>query len=250
MFAVRAVRTGGRWNWVLAGLLAGIALTFRPDLVLAIGVALLFAVWIPRRTAAKPLLVGAALGLIPVWVHLVIAGPWNVFEGVFLDPVFHLRAGRELPRPPSWNMIDGALQAAAEGLPPWWRFPALNASKQLFLWFFAVVIIALAVPLIAWWQRRKGNSTPRTFVLMAAGLFGLGILPQALQRPDSTHLAWVAVVSWPLLGATITELMLRRAPARARLSQLVGAGSIAVTSAFPDRATGVVVVRSFRTGPG
>ena len=56
-------------------------------------------------------------------------------------------------------MIDGALQAAAEGLPPWWRFPALTAIQQLFLWFFAVVIIAIAVPLIAWWQRRRGNST-------------------------------------------------------------------------------------------
>ena len=62
-------------------------------------------------------------------VHLAVAGPWNVFEGIFLDPVFRLRAGRELPRPPSWNMIDGALQAVAEGLPPWWRFPALNAVQ-------------------------------------------------------------------------------------------------------------------------
>ena len=62
------------------------------------------------------------------------------------------------------------------------------------------------MPLIAWWQRRRGNSTPRTFVLLSAGLLGLGILPQALQRPDSTHLAWVAVVSWPLLAVAITEI--------------------------------------------
>ncbi len=146
VFAVRAVCTGRASNWAIAGLLAGIALTFRPDAVLAIGAALLFAVWVHRAAAWKPLLIGAAIGLIPMFVHLVIAGPWNVFEGIFLDPVFRLRAGRELPRPPSWNMIDGALQAAAEGLPPWWRFPALNASKQLFFWFFAVVIIAIAVP--------------------------------------------------------------------------------------------------------
>jgi hypothetical protein len=228
VFAVRAVRTGHRSSWLIAGLLAGIALTFRPDLVLAIGAALLFALWVHRATAWKPLLLGAAIGLIPMFVHLVIAGPWNVFEGVFLDPVFHLRAGRELPRPPSWNMIDGALQAAAEGLPPWWRFPALNASKQLFLWFFAVVIIAIAVPSIAWWQRRRGNSTPRTFVLMAAGIFGLGILPQALQRPDSTHLAWVAVVSWPLLAVAIAEIVLRHRPDRVRIAQ--GTGIVAVSA--------------------
>ena len=35
-----------RRNWVVAGLLAGLALTFRPDIVLAIGAALLFAVWV------------------------------------------------------------------------------------------------------------------------------------------------------------------------------------------------------------
>jgi hypothetical protein len=38
-------------------------------------------------------------------------------------------------------------------------------------------------------------------VLMAASLFGLGIISQALQRPDSTHLAWVSVVSWPVVVA-------------------------------------------------
>ncbi len=54
------------------------------------------------------------------------------------------------------------------------------------------------------------------------------MLPQALQRPDSTHLAWVAVVSWPLLGVTITDLMLRRRPDRQRLAQVVGTGCIAL----------------------
>jgi hypothetical protein len=47
-------------------------------------------------------------------------------------------------------------------------------------------------------------------VLLAAGVFGLGILPQALQRPDSTHLAWVAVASWPLLAAAIADARSRR----------------------------------------
>ena len=222
VFAIRATHTGRIRDWVVAGLLAGVALTFRPDAVVAIGAALLFVVWSDRRAGLKPMLIGAVVGLVPMWVHLAIAGPWNVFEGIFLDPVFRLRAGRELPRPPSWNMIDGALQAAAEGLPPWWRFPALNASKQLFLWFFAVVIVAVAVPLIAWWQRRRGNATPRTFVLLAGGILGFGIVPQALQRPDSTHLAWVAVVSWPLLAVAVAELVARRWPDRMRLAQVTG----------------------------
>ncbi len=49
-------------------------------------------------------------------------------------------------------------------------------------------------------------------VLLAAGIFGLGILPQALQRPDSTHLAWVAIGSWPLLAASIADARGRRTP--------------------------------------
>ncbi len=124
VFAVRATQTHRTRHWAIAGVLAGLALTFRPDIVLAVGAALLFAVWSSRRVAWKPLVIGAVVGLLPLWIHLVVAGPWNVFEGVFLDPVFHLRAGRELPRPPSWGVVDGALQAVAEGLPPWWRLPA------------------------------------------------------------------------------------------------------------------------------
>jgi hypothetical protein len=222
VFVLRATHTGRRNDWVVAGLLAGLALTFRPDIALAVSVALGFVVWSRWRIGLRPLLVGAVVGLIPMWVHLVVAGPGAVVEGIFLDPVLHLRAGRELPRPPSWGVVDGALQAVAEGVPPWWKLPAPKASQQLFLWFFAVVIIAVAVPAIAWWQRRRGDSTPRTSVLLAAGLFGLGILPQALQRPDSTHLAWVAVVSWPLLAVAITEAVLRRAPQRVRVAQAAG----------------------------
>ena len=44
----------------------------------------------------------------------------------------------------------------------------------------------------------------------AGGLFGVGILPQALQRPDSTHLAWVAVVSWSLLVPSLIVLARER----------------------------------------
>jgi hypothetical protein len=226
VMAVRATNTSSARTWAVAGVLGGFALTYRPDVALAVGAALLFAVWAHRRTGLKPLLIGAAVGLLPIWVHLALAGPSASFRGMFLDPVFHLRAGRELPRPPSWGVIDGALQAVAEGSPPWWRLPAPSASHQLFLWFFAVVIIAIAVPVIAWSMRRRGHRNPRTFVLLAAGLFGLGILPQALQRPDSTHLAWVAVVSWPLLAMAIVEAVLMRRPSAVRLAQIVGVGSL------------------------
>jgi len=210
VFALRARHTDRTTDWATAGVLGGIALTFRPDIVIAVGIALTCAGWAMRKRAWRPLVIGGLVGLIPMWVHLAVAGPVQVFDGIVLDPVFRLRPGRELPSPPSWGVVDGALQAVAEGVPPWWRLPAPPASQQLFLWFFAVVIIAVAVPAWAWIRRRRGAGDEHTMVLLAAGLFGLGILPQALQRPDSTHLAWVAIGSWPLLAASIVDVRSRR----------------------------------------
>jgi cbb3-type cytochrome oxidase subunit 3 len=225
VFALRARHTARTLDWVVAGLLGGIALTFRPDIVLAISAALLVAGWTHRRTALKPVSIAAVVGLLPMWIHLLVAGPGAVIDGIVLDPVFRLRAGRELPRPPSWGVVDGALQAVAEGVPPWWGLPAPSASQQLFLWFFAVVIIAVAVPAWAWWRRRRGEVDEQNMVLLAAGVFGLGILPQALQRPDSTHLAWVAVASWPLLAAAIADARGRRT---ARPSWRPGATGVSI----------------------
>ena len=101
-----------------------------PTSIIAVGLVLGWLLWrAPRRPAARSL-VGAAVGLLPMWVHLVdgrtgqgVPRAWS------LDPVFHLRAGRELPRPPSWSRLDGALQAVAEEIPPWWRLPHLSASQ-------------------------------------------------------------------------------------------------------------------------
>lgn len=208
VFAVRGRATDGSWDWLVSGFLAGLALGFRPDLALALGLALGYTTW-QRRADLWRLLAGAGVGLIPMWIHLIRAGPIAAFDGMVIDPVFRLRAGRELPRPPSWGQVDGALQAVAESLPPWWRFPAPGASQQLFLWFWAVIVIATGV---TWWAVRTHRTTGREVgspsdVLVAASLFGLGILPQALQRPDSTHLAWVAVVSWPLLVVLIDQVV-------------------------------------------
>ena len=114
----------------------------------------LAAVAAARRPAARSLL-GAVVGLLPMWVHLVMAGPVDAVEGMFVDPVFRLRGGRELPRPPSWDRLDGGLQAVAEEIPPWWQLPHLSASHTLFLWFFVMLArhrrrcVGFAV-----WQRR------------------------------------------------------------------------------------------------
>ncbi|MFK7919521.1 MAG: hypothetical protein AB8G14_15710 [Ilumatobacter sp.] len=226
VFAIRARHTLSVSNWAIAGALGGFALSFRPDMVIAVSLTMLAAGWAHRRQALAPVIGGAVLGLIPMWIHLAIAGPSNVIRGIVTEPVVDLRPGRELPSPPSFDKIDGALQAIAEAVPPTWPIPAPAARHQLFFWFFAVIIIAIAVPFTAWMLRRRHGASPQIDTLFVAGVFGLGILPQALQRPDSTHLAWVAMVSWPLLAALLTHVvsgaLRRRKPQLTRASALSG----------------------------
>jgi len=222
VFGLRGLHLAGdeqvrarRRCWFVAGALAGLALTFRPDLALAVGLVLGWLLW--RQAASRrPILAGAVVGLLPMWVHVVTAGPGRAIEGMFVDPVFHLRAGRELPRPPSWSRLDGGLQAVAEEIPPWWRLPHLSASHTLFLWFNLMVLGTLVVLGFAIWQRRRGLRSGRSSVLLAVGLVSLGILPQALQRPDSAHLNWVSCVSWPFAVVAVAEVIARWRPDWAR----------------------------------
>jgi hypothetical protein len=210
VFGVRAIHTAGRDRWqalAAAGALAGMALSFRPDLVLALGLAFAFVLW-RVRTWKAPLL-GAVIGLTPMWIHLAVAGIGPSWRGMVTDPVFELRPGRELPRPPSFHKIDGALQAVAEGPldAPWWRFPAPSAHHQLFLWFFVVIVTGIGVAVLSLVLHRRDRTDPRRMALLAGALLGVGMLPQALQRPDSTHLAWGSCVSFSLLPALIVEVI-------------------------------------------
>ncbi|MET0143702.1 MAG: hypothetical protein ABW328_02815 [Ilumatobacteraceae bacterium] len=195
-----------RRSWIGAGVLAGLALAYRPDLVIAVGLLAGWLLW--RRPAARrPVLLGALVGLVPMWVHVVIAGPVAAFDGMLMDPVFHLRAGRELPRPPSWSHLDGGLQAVAEEIPPWWRVPHLTASHTIFLWFFLMIGMAGALVVFAVWLRRRQHPpSGRSSVLLAVALVSVGILPQGLQRPDSAHLLWVTCVSFPFVVVAVIEL--------------------------------------------
>ena len=236
VFALRAANSEGRTRTVAlvgAGLLVGFALGYRPDLVLALAVAHGWLLWRSRREGTwKPAAIGLAIGLIPIVVHLAMAGIGDSVQGMFLDPVFELRPGRELPSPPSFNQIDGALQAVAEGPldAPWWEIPALSASKQLFLWYFVVLGCAIGTPIVAaiLWRRAGRPRGGRLLVLLGASLFGLGMLPQALQRPDSTHLAWGSCVSFALLPCLVTELTTTWRPSWARHGWMVAAGTVGV----------------------
>jgi hypothetical protein len=233
----------GRWAHVVSGALAGLSLTFRPDLILALGLAHGWMWWRGRRSHLGSWLVGVVVGCTSLVVHLFQAGPAAMWRGMFVEPVIDLRGGRELPRPPSWDHLDGALQVIGEKFAPWWGLPALGTPKQLVLWFFLLPIAALAVVVIARRVTPRAATSAlvgarRSDTLSAIGLFGVGLLPQALQRPDSAHFNWVSAVSIPVLVLATSDVLRVRAPRRrpARVSALaVVAAIVVVIPAFTVR---------------
>ena len=250
VFGIRAIHTsdsvsGSRDRTLAlaaAGALAGLSLAFRPDLVVALALAHACVWWSVRSVRAFA--AGAVVGLIPVWIHLAVAGIGPSWRGMVADPVKYLRPGRELPRPPSFSHVDGALQAVAEGPldAPWWRFPALAAHHQLFVWFFVVIVTAIATAGIAVALIRRAGATPTRITLLIGSLFGLGMLGQALQRPDSTHLAWGSCVSFALVPAVARELFeLRSAP----LTEVSTRQSTGRSTGRHDLVAAVLVVATF-----
>lgn len=191
------------------GVLAGSALLYRPDLIVAVALGFAAALW----TLPRPRLVRFGVAFVAVCslylVHMAMAGPGNALQGMLLDPVFHLRGGRSLPVPPSWSHFDGWLQKAAGLRTPAWPLPALPAPKQVFIWFFILPLIALFNVAVGIWRVRSDRAAWRPRVLLAVGLFGLGMLPQALQRPDTAHLAWASCVPLALLPVALSEVLQR-----------------------------------------
>jgi hypothetical protein len=192
---------------LVAGLLGGFALLYRPDLVLALGLGLLAAVWRPTFERLKPLLTGALVGVSPIVVHLATAGFKPSFEGMFLEPVFMLRPGRSLPVPPSWSELDGFLQKAAGLRTLGWALPAPTSAQQVAIWFYLVPLSALFVAVVGFRAARQRPHDKRAVLLRAVGLFGAGMLTQAMQRPDTAHFAWVSCVPLALVPVAIIELL-------------------------------------------
>ena len=200
-----------RWAHLVSGALAGLALTFRPDLVIAVALAHGWMWWRSPRLRLRLWIGGVVIGCSSLVVHLVQAGPSAMWRGMFVEPVLDLRGGRELPRPPSWDHLDGALQVIGEKFAPWWGLPALGTPKQLVVWFFLLPVVAIGVVVAARRITPRAATSPlvgsrRSETLTAIGLFGVGLLPQALQRPDSAHFNWVSCVSFPLLVVVAADL--------------------------------------------
>src|SRR4051794_15310127 len=187
----------------LGGLLGGLALLWRPDLVVAVGLSGVVLLLALRGVQRRWYVGGLALGVAPYLFLLVWAGPGHVIEGLFIQPVFDLRGGRRLPLPPSFSHFDGFLQRAGLLAEPPWPFPTLPSPAQLSLWLgfivLTTVVLFFAGRAVV---RRTGD---RHLVVLA--LFAAGLLPQAIQRADSTHLAWVSCIPFALMPAALVEIV-------------------------------------------
>ena len=229
LWSLVAALRGGRHGAWLTGLLVGLSLSFRPDLIVALAIAHGVRFLVDRRrdehtgdnlwTGRRGFLAGLAAGLVSLIVHIAIAGPSLVWRGVVVEPVFTLRPGRSLPRPPSWSHLDGALQVIGERPAPWWPVRNLAPAHQLSLWFFVLPTLAVGGVLLAvrWW---RADHLPRQRLLLVASAFSTGLLAQAMQRPDSTHLLWGSVVAFPLAGCWLAEAWSHRPTASTSAARL------------------------------
>jgi hypothetical protein len=205
-------KVANRWA-IATGILFGCALLFRLDLVIAITLSTIALVWgLPKvRRTRLFIALGATLSL--YLVHIATAGPGHVWTGMVIDPVFNLRGGRKLPIPPPWGHLDGFLQRAGALQQLSWPVPDLAASKQLFVWFFLLFAVVAFLLWQAWQSMRADPSAIRARTLLVVALFSVGILPQAVQRVDSAHFAWVSCVPFaflPVAGYEFARRHLRR----------------------------------------
>ena len=213
---------------VTAGVLAGAALLYRPDMVIAVALGLGLIWWDLPRERRRPLLISAGATLLLYVPHLLISGVGNSFRGMFLEPVFDLRDGRTLPVPPSWDHIDGFLQRAGALRTDGWALPMPALSQQIALWFWLVPLSIVLVVAAAWRLRRRERDSDRARVLWPAAWFAAALLPQAMQRPDTTHLAWVSGISFALVVPAVATLLEgRRRTVGPWVRYLAGAGLIA-----------------------
>ena len=166
------------------GLLAGLALLYRPDFgpaMIAAGLPLFLLMPKARRWQY---LAGALTALLPFGWVTILAGPREVINNLVLFPVFQSSAGRHLP---------------IFSVPPF--------LLSLFFAHLAAVAVNLVTSLMEIHRRRTDRFAR---LLLGLGLLALGLTHQAAQRLDAGHLVAPALVSFGLLPLSIFLLQARR----------------------------------------
>jgi hypothetical protein len=228
--ARRDDRVAGRFA-IASGVCFGLALLFRLDLIVAITLAITALVWGLDRALRNRLFAGCGIAAVGYLIHLVTAGPGNVIDGMIIEPVFELRGGRSLPVPPPWGHYDGFLQKAASLQQLSWPIPDLKGPQQLFIWFFLLLAVIALLLLQGWRLMRTDPTSLRSRTMLVVALFSVGILPQAIQRVDSAHFAWVGCVPIGFLPVALFELVRgrdRRPDHQIRIALATGVFTLAI----------------------
>ncbi|MEE3330883.1 MAG: hypothetical protein VX246_08440 [Myxococcota bacterium] len=200
----------GGANPLIAGLLAGLALTFRIDLIVALSLAFLSQLAGAARGVWLRVAIGCGVGLIPLLVVVVIASPAASWQALVYETIFGWGPNRRLP----FSALSPAL----------WREVALVAVG-------VSAAIGAAVRSLA----RSGIQSRAARSALSTAALCVGILPQAWQRLDEDHLLYVACLVTALLPASIDRLWPQRwshrlGVATAALAVLVAAAPFAPLS--------------------
>lgn len=194
------------------GVLLGFALLYRLDLVLAVGLALLVLTRGMGPARTRRLFIGLGVGVLPYLIHVATAGVGATLRGMILDPLFFLRGGRRLPIPPPWDHLDGFLQRAGSLQQLTWPIPSLTTAEQLTAWFFLLLVTVAVLVILGLRRVRRDRTSQRARVLLVVGAFSVGLVPQAIQRVDSAHFAWVSCVPVAFLPVAVYEILRSRLP--------------------------------------
>jgi hypothetical protein len=155
---------------VAAGFAFGLGIGCRLDIGLAVVLVLGAVMWF-RHDSVRGLLIGLLVGLVPLLVNMIQAGPTAVVRDQFIDPVFVSGPARRLPL----STLTGQ-ELALLGL---------------------CVAVAVATIIVGAVRLRADRTAWSSLLLLAVGLFEIAILPQAFQRSDSLHLSYVACFVLP-----------------------------------------------------
>jgi hypothetical protein len=107
-------------------------------------------------------------------IHVFVVTPSVFLDGVFFNPVIRLHGARGLP-------LDFS--------------PAYTGQ------LYALVVMSVVSALVVGWMKHRTVGLPGT-ILFTVGLFALGTYPEAMQRADSVHLTFAALLAVPLLVLT------------------------------------------------
>jgi hypothetical protein len=187
---------------VIAGGLAGYAITIRPELAaVALPSSLVLLIGL-RRRAWLGFLAGLAVGVAPLVALVVAAGPDAAFSNLVVDALLRSGAGRRLPLFSSAIVGDAAL-------------------VFLLIGPFLVLLAGIRA------RTRRGTGDR---VLLSGGVLCLALIPETLARYDLSHLVFGGTITVAMLFAAAAETLRRPQETRPQRHILIAALMLAIAA--------------------